>query len=122
MKDRSEEGSTTDATAEFFDELGERGHEPVLEKTTGTLRFDLTEGERTTRWLVVIDKGDIAVSHRNAKADCVVRTSKAAFDGIASGAANPFAALLRGAISIEGDQTLILPFQRLFRGRPRAEA
>jgi hypothetical protein len=31
----------TDATTEFFDELEARGHEPGLEKMTGTLRFDL---------------------------------------------------------------------------------
>ena len=34
----------TDATTEFFQELAERGHEPALEKATGTLRFDLSDG------------------------------------------------------------------------------
>jgi hypothetical protein len=36
----------TDPTAEFFDELGRRGHEPLLEKATGTLRFDIADGKR----------------------------------------------------------------------------
>ena len=31
----------TDATAEFFDALVERGHESLLEKATVTVRFDL---------------------------------------------------------------------------------
>jgi hypothetical protein len=31
----------TDSTAEFFQELGRRGYEPLLEKGTGTIRFDL---------------------------------------------------------------------------------
>jgi len=30
-----------DATAEFFNELSRHGHQPLLEKTKGTLRFDL---------------------------------------------------------------------------------
>lgn len=42
----------TDANAEFFQGLGSRGHEPLLEKATGTIRFDLADGTRTDRWLV----------------------------------------------------------------------
>jgi putative sterol carrier protein len=108
-----------DATTHFFSELGARGHEPALARVNGTLRFDLTEGTRTARWLVAIDKGDVAVSRRNLKADCVVRATRGLFDGIASGAENPLAAVLRGAVSIEGDQALMVPFQRLFPAPPR---
>ena len=110
-----------DATAEFFDALEARGHEPMLEKATGTLRFDLTDGKRTTRWLVTINKGDIAVSQRNVKADCVVRAEKKLFDRIASGRQNAMAALLRGAVEVQGDPTLLAPFQRLIPG-PRRTA
>jgi putative sterol carrier protein len=109
-----------DATAGFFDELEARGHEPMLEKATGTLRFDLTDGKRTTRWLVAIDKGAVSVSHRNAKADCVVRAEKKLFDNLARGKQNAMAALLRGAVELRGDPTLLLPFQRLFPGPKRA--
>jgi len=104
----------TDATTEFFHGLGARGHEPRLEKVRGTLRFDLTNGKRTARWLVAIDKGDIAISHKNAKADCVVRADKTLFDGIASGEVNAFAAALRGSMGIEGNPELLVMFQRLF--------
>ncbi len=105
-----------DATATFFDGLEALGHVPALEKVSGTLRFDLKNGKRTTRWLVTIDKGDIAVSHRNAKADCVVRAEKTVFERIARGEQNAMAALLRRAVEIEGDEALLLPFQRLFSG------
>ena len=108
-----------DATEEFFEELKARGHEPALEKAAGTLRFDLRNGKSIARWLVAIDKGDIAVSRKNAKADCVVRAEKDVFDAIISGEENAMAAVLRGALNIEGDAALLLPFQRLFRAPPK---
>ena len=111
-----------DPTTEFFQELGTRGHEPGLEKVTGTLRFDLVNGKRTARWLVTIRKGEIDVSHKNAKADCVVRADKTLFDGIAAGEVNTFAAALRGLIDIEGSPELLVLFQRLFPGPPRSRS
>jgi putative sterol carrier protein len=109
----------TDATDKFFRELEARGHDPALKKTKGALRFDLTDGRRTVRWLVAIDKGDVAVSHRNAKADCVVRAQKALFDRLARGTENAMASVLRGALEIQGDPALLLSFQRLFPAPPR---
>ena len=89
----------TDATTEFFEELAARGHEPALAKATGTLRIDLRDGgARAERWLITITKGDVAVSHRNAKADCVIRVDRTLFDRIASGETNAMAAFLRGAM------------------------
>ena len=112
----------TDATAQFFGELESRGSDPRVAKARGTLRFDLADGKRTQRWLVAIDRGAIAVSHRNARADCVVRADKATFDGIAGGELNAFATILRGAMRVEGDPQLLVFFQRLFPGPPRESA
>jgi putative sterol carrier protein len=109
-----------DATAEFFDALVERGHEPLLEKATVTVRFDLKQGKKTDRWLVSIVKGDVAVSRQNLRADCVASADKALFDDIVSGRANALAAMLRGAISIEGDTQPLVLFQRLFPGPSRS--
>jgi putative sterol carrier protein len=111
----------TDATAEFFQGLEARGHEPALEKSTGTLRFDISNGgKRRTRWSVAIKRGDVTVSHRNTKADCVVRADHALFDGIARGEINTIAAVLRGAMDVEGDLRLLIGFRRLFPDPPRS--
>jgi putative sterol carrier protein len=109
-----------DATTEFFERLEERGHEPLLEKAKGTLRVDLTDNGRRARWLVEMSKGDIAVSHRNAKADCVIRLDKALSDRIVTGKENAVAAVLRGALAVDGNLQLLVLFQRLFPGPPPA--
>jgi putative sterol carrier protein len=108
----------TDATAAFFDSLVERGHEPLLGNSSGTVRFDLTAGTKTERWLVAIVNGDLAVSRRNRRADCVVTADKSLFDGIASGETNAMAALLRGAMRVTGDVRILVHFQRLLPGPP----
>jgi len=108
-----------DPTVEFFDELARRGHEPLFEKATGTVRFDLKDG-KTDHWLVTVAKGDLAVSRRNTRADCVVTTDRALFDGVASGKTNGMAAVLRGAMTVEGDVQLLVLSLRLFPGSKRA--
>jgi hypothetical protein len=108
-----------DATNEFFEGLEARGHEPLLENASGSLRFDTTDNGRRSRWFVEVAKGDLKVSHRNAKADCVVRGDKALFDAIVVGKENAVAAFLRGAITVDGSRQLLVQFQRLFPGPPR---
>jgi putative sterol carrier protein len=111
----------TDATTEFFSGLEERGHEPALEKASGILRFDVSDGKkRPTRWTVELERGNLHVSHRNAKADCVIRADHALFDGIARGEVNPIAAVLRGAIAAEGDVRLFVLFMRVLPSPPRS--
>ena len=109
-----------ESTAELFSALGARGHEPLLEKTTGTMRFDLRDGRKLDRWFVSVVKGDLVVSRRNIRADCVITADKALFDSIASGRTNAMAAMLRGELEVEGDPQLMVLFQRLLPGPPRA--
>jgi putative sterol carrier protein len=112
--------TATDPTARFFEELAARGEEPLLRKASGSTRFDLVDGKRTLHWLVSVDRGRIAVSQKNASADCVIRTEKAVFDKVASGALNGVAAVLRGDIGVEGDWRLLVRIQRLFPSSPRS--
>ena len=108
----------SDPTKQFFDDLAARGHVPLLNSTSGTLRFDLEGGGRTAHWYVTIEKGDVSVSHDTAQADCVVRTGKELFDRMAAGTANATAAALRGLVAPVGDLRLLIQFQRLFPGPP----
>ena len=109
----------SDTSAQFFEELGRRGHEPLLQHATGTIRFDLAQGKRTDRWLVSVKKGDITVSHGNGEADTVVTADEALFHRLVSGEQNAMAALLRGAVDVEGRVQLLAQFQRLLPGPPK---
>jgi putative sterol carrier protein len=106
----------TDSTAEFFRELGGRGHEPLLGKATGTVRFDLVDGGRTDRWLVTLDRGDVSVSRKNVAADCIIRAERTLFDAMAVGDVNALAAYLRGELTLEGDPELLVLIQRVLPG------
>jgi putative sterol carrier protein len=109
--------TTADATTAVFNDLGSRGHEPSLEKITGTVRFDLVNGKKTERWLITIRKGDVTVSHRNVAADSVIRVSRALFERVASGQTNLLPAMLRGEVVLEGDYRLMIVVRRLLRAR-----
>ena len=110
----------SNATEEFFEALGRRGHEPLVAKISGRVRFDVVDGRRTDSWVVAIDKGDVAVSRGGADEDCTVRADKALFDRLAKGEENAMAAVLRGALVCTGDVDLLLAVQRVFPGPPRA--
>ena len=115
-----EGGVMADATTEFFAALGSRGHEPLLKRATGTMRFDLREGKKIERWLISVVKGDIVVSRRNARADAVVSADKALFERIATGETNALAAMLRDEVDVEGDVRLLVAFQRLLPSASRS--
>jgi putative sterol carrier protein len=106
----------SDPTEEFFAELDSRGHEPMLRKATGTLRFDLVDGTNESSWFVAVKKGDVSVSHAKGQADCVMTADRHLFNAIVRGETNAMAAILRGEISVQGDPELLVLFQRVFAG------
>ena len=107
-----------DATAVFLDELARRGHEPLLGDAVGSIRFELVGDGHVETWRVGLDAGDVSVSRAEGDADCVVRGAKEVFDGIATGEVNAMAALLRGALTFQGDPELLVRLQRLFPPPP----
>jgi len=112
----------TDQATEFFDGLAKRGHEPLLNSVSGTLRFDLADGPGANRWYVRVKKGDIAVGHDDLPADVVVSLDRDLFLGMVEGKVNAMAAVLRGEVGLEGDLGLVVSFQRLFPGPPSTGA
>jgi putative sterol carrier protein len=110
--------TTRDPVAGFFDELGARGHEPLLDKATGTVRFDVVSGRRTERWAVTVIKGELGVTRKDVSPDLVIRGERALLERVVRGEANAMAALLRGELTIDGDSELLVLVQRLFP-RPR---
>ena len=109
----------TDAASELFERLGAVGELPVLKRARGVLLFELTVGKRAERWRVSVDRGKVGLLRGNGPADCVLRADRKLFNRIASGDVNAFAAVLRGAVTIEGDPRLLVLFQRLLPG-PRS--
>ena len=110
---------TTSATDRFFETLAGRGHEPLLEKASGSVRFDISHGRQIDHWMVRIRHGDVEVSRDDSDADSVVRATKTVFEQFATGQMNAFAALLRGQASAEGNLELPVLLQRLLPGPPR---
>jgi len=110
----------SDDVVEFLEELGRRGHEPLLAKVTGRVRFELVDGGGTTdRWLVAVDKGDTVVSHQGGPAACTIQAERALFERLCRGEENAMAAVLRGALVCTGDVELLFAIQRIFPGPPR---
>ncbi|SCL25346.1 SCP-2 sterol transfer family protein [Micromonospora rhizosphaerae] len=110
----------SDPTAEFFARLGRRGHEPLLEEVTGTIRFDLAHEHGIDRWFLEISQGDLRVSREEREVDCVIRTSRDLFDRLAKGQEDQYAAWVRNEIRAEGEARLAYLLQRVLPGPPGA--
>jgi putative sterol carrier protein len=118
----SDTRATSDAATMFFEGLAGREREHLLAKARGTVCVELTNGAESEPWLVTIDRGDVTVSRGAGEADCTLRTSRELFEQIAAGKVNAVAAVLRGAVAIEGNWHLLVLFQRLFPGPSGAAA
>jgi hypothetical protein len=111
-------GIVSEPIEEFFERLTRGGPDGLPRRADGSLRIDLTSGTTTERWFITMHGGDVSVSHRNAKADSVLRASEKVFEGMVTGRVNAMAAALRGVVSLEGDPTLLVLFQRALPGPP----
>ena len=108
-----------DAVEEFFQELEDKGHQPLLAKVKGTVRFDLGNGNGPIdHWLVAVDHGDFTITNDNTGADCVIQADKELFERLITGEENAIAATLRGALVCAGNVELLFAIQRIFPGPP----
>ena len=110
----------SDRVEEFFDELGRRGHEPLLDRLNATGRFEVLGGERTDEWLVAVRGGYITVTRGGGDADYVLRGARHDFDRIIHGDAGSVAALVRGTMTLSGSNAHVRfgLITRLFAGAP----
>jgi putative sterol carrier protein len=111
-----------DSISDFFQRLGERGHEPLLGHMRGAVRFDVRgDDSEVDQWVVAVDRGAVTVSHGDADADCVIRADRALFERLIIGEENAIAAVLRGALRVSGDVKMLLTIQRIFPGPPSSQ-
>jgi putative sterol carrier protein len=109
-----------DPIDEFFQRVADEGHQPLLGKVRGAVRFDLVESlGGTDQWLIAIDRGDVTVTHADGSADCMIRADRTFFERLVNGEENALAAVLRGTIVCSGDIELLFAIQRIFPAPPR---
>jgi putative sterol carrier protein len=110
----------TERIKQFFDELVDHGHQPLLGKVRGTVRFDLVDSDgEVDHWLVTIDHGNVRIAEAQESADCTIRGDVALFERLITGEENAIAAILRGALACAGNAELLFAIQRIFPGPPR---
>jgi len=102
--------------------LAERGYEPLLAKTSGTLVVDLLGGAQPDRWTMTVDKGMVSLARGGTDADATITVDRSLFEQMLQGHVNAMAAVLRGAVTISGDLQLLLSIQRIFPGPDGAGA
>jgi putative sterol carrier protein len=101
----------SDTTQAFFERLAQRGYEPLLHSTSGSIRSDI---EGAGSWFVVVNNGALTVSRETAGADCVLACSREDFERMVVGKQNPMTLFMQGKMQITGNAVLAQMFQRLF--------
>jgi hypothetical protein len=104
------------ATADFFDQLGRRGHEPGLEEMDGTIRFDLRHEHGIDHWYVVVKHGDVRVTREASPADCVLHSDLSTFDQIVTGKLPALPAWFRHLYWMDGNAALVRAFNYIYPG------
>jgi putative sterol carrier protein len=106
----------TDAVEQFLTGLADRGFEPLLAKTSGTLGIHLVSGAEMDQWVLRVDRGNVAVERGAGGADASLTLDRSLFERMVQGQANAMAAVLRGEAHIDGDLELLMSIQRVFPG------
>jgi putative sterol carrier protein len=105
----------------LLETLAERSQEQPITAFNGIVRFDVRDGDRVDEWYLTIAKGIVTVARKGGEPDCVLAGDVTTFDAVLSGKANAMAAILRGALDVQGKVVLLTALQRLFPGSPGAD-
>jgi ubiquinone biosynthesis protein UbiJ len=113
--------TAADPVGSFLASLEGRPEVRLLRHAAGTLRIEVVADPQVEPWLVTVGDGRVAVSRSHGEADAVLRGEQATLERLVTGEANAMAAVLRGAVEVEGDLGLVILFQRLFPGPERED-
>ncbi|WP_410809420.1 SCP2 sterol-binding domain-containing protein [Micromonospora sp. 067-2] len=102
------------ATSAFFERLTAAGQDPRFSNVSGSVRFDIGDGDRIEQWLLNIDHGRMRVTQSADPAGTVIRVSADVAEAMARGEVNGLAAITRGEILVDGDLAMALRIGRLF--------
>jgi alkyl sulfatase BDS1-like metallo-beta-lactamase superfamily hydrolase len=109
-----------EASVRFFDDLAARGRHLLPPKWEGSIRFDLTDRERTDHWLLEIRHGDVTISRDIRPADVTMHVKHDLFDKLVTGEESWVPLVIRGAFEAQGKLRLLTEFRKLFPGQPGA--
>jgi hypothetical protein len=111
-----------DRVEEFFEELGARGHDSLLDRLEGTGRFEICDQGLTEQWRLSVKGGYPSVSRGGGDADWVMRANRDDFIRLVEGKAGTIAALVRGTlqITINDPAQRVGMISRVFAGPPEA--
>ncbi|MET8833399.1 SCP2 sterol-binding domain-containing protein [Micromonospora sp. NPDC004540] len=107
-----------EAIERFFASLPARAPAVLRGPIHGHLQLDLTTGNRTEHWFLVMAPGSIQVSREQLPADAVFTVSADLFEGLVTGREQGLAAVLRNEATFSGNVVLFLVFRRFFPGPP----
>jgi hypothetical protein len=108
--------AVTDVAEQFLTAFADRGFEPLLAKTSGTLAIHLLGGAGVDEWVLTVDKGNLTVRRGRGATDATVTLERSLFERMVQGRANATAAVLRGEAHIDGSLELLLSIQRVLPG------
>jgi hypothetical protein len=101
------------ATWSFFADVNSDSARRVPPGSNGTLRFDVRDGDRTERWLLRFQDGQVRADLSDEAADCVVTVARQLFERILGGEEGLEPAFVRHAFTVEGLLPLLLSFRWL---------
>ncbi|SCL20610.1 hypothetical protein GA0070616_2030 [Micromonospora nigra] len=108
----------SEAIEQFFAELPARAPAVLRGTVCGTLQLNISDGERTDHWLVLLRPGHAEVTHGRGPADAIWYGSRSLFERLITGQAQGISAMLRSESNLIGEVLLYLAFRRFWPAPP----